>query len=85
MSRVNKEKEKEVAEKGKRVEERGGQDEGKEEEEVSLGNLYVKLMENSLETEDPSNVYDSVMEQKRRLRSMRDERQRLLAALRLKS
>lgn len=85
MSRVNKKKEKKVAEKGKLVEERGGQDEGKEEEEVSLGNLYVKLMKNSLETEDPSNVYDSVMEQKRRLRSIRDERQRLLAALRLKS
>jgi hypothetical protein len=84
MSRVNKKKEKEVAEKGKLAEERGGQDEGKEEEEVSLGNLYVKLMENSLETEDPSNVYDSVMEQKRRLRSMRAERQRLQAALRLK-
>ncbi|XP_011034621.1 PREDICTED: uncharacterized protein LOC105132688 isoform X1 [Populus euphratica] len=86
MSRVNKEKEKEVAEKGKLAEEQGGQDEGKEEEEeeVSLGNLYVKLMENSLETEDPGNVYDSVMEQKRRLRSMRAERQRLLAALRLK-
>jgi hypothetical protein len=81
---VNKKKEKEVAEKGKLAEERGGQDEGKEEEEVSLGNLYVKLMENSLETEDPSNVYDSVMEQKRRLRSMRAERQRLQAALRLK-
>jgi hypothetical protein len=84
MSRVNKKKEKEVAEKGKLAEERGGQDEGKEEEEVSLGNLYVKLMENSLETEDPSNVYDSVMEQKRRLRGMRAERQRLQAALRLK-
>ncbi|XP_061960118.1 uncharacterized protein LOC133681048 isoform X1 [Populus nigra] len=83
-SRMNKKKEKEVAEKGKLAEERGGQDEGKEEEEVSLGNLYVKLMENSLETEDPSNVYDSVMEQKRRLRSMRAERQRLQAALRLK-
>ncbi|XP_011034623.1 PREDICTED: uncharacterized protein LOC105132688 isoform X3 [Populus euphratica] len=54
MSRVNKEKEKEVAEKGKLAEEQGGQDEGKEEEE------------------------------KRRLRSMRAERQRLLAALRLK-